>query len=131
MPVVPQKIDREAVRPRLNLHNQPRPQLDPLRRIYQAFEHRLLHPLPKIHAQLRHPPQPDRSLPPPASISTISRARNSTHCAASTRHSNTDFCTLCPKSTHSFATRRSLRLPRSEEHTSELQSLRHLVCRLL
>src|ERR1035438_1716061 len=27
--------------------------------------------------------------------------------------------------------RRSLHLPRSEEHTSELQSLRHLVCRLL
>src|SRR5262245_63518455 len=26
---------------------------------------------------------------------------------------------------------RSLRIPRSEEHTSELQSLRHLVCRLL
>src|SRR5258705_12198311 len=25
----------------------------------------------------------------------------------------------------------ALRLPRSEEHTSELQSLRHLVCRLL
>src|SRR5258705_8931101 len=27
--------------------------------------------------------------------------------------------------------RRRLRAPRSEEHTSELQSLRHLVCRLL
>src|SRR5258705_3039467 len=27
--------------------------------------------------------------------------------------------------------RRSLHTPRSEEHTSELQSLRHLVCRLL
>src|ERR1039458_2973413 len=26
---------------------------------------------------------------------------------------------------------KSLRLPKSEEHTSELQSLRHLVCRLL
>src|ERR1039458_1730745 len=31
----------------------------------------------------------------------------------------------------SQSTKLSSRLPRSEEHTSELQSLRHLVCRLL
>src|SRR5205814_9259552 len=30
-----------------------------------------------------------------------------------------------------WATFRQVTLPRSEEHTSELQSLRHLVCRLL
>src|SRR5262245_64830876 len=37
------------------------------------------------------------------------------------------------RSAKAFALRRDLsdRPPRSEEHTSELQSLRHLVCRLL
>src|SRR5262245_60164897 len=34
----------------------------------------------------------------------------------------------CPKPRHDCA---PVRLQRSEEHTSELQSLRHLVCRLL
>src|ERR1039458_10906460 len=31
----------------------------------------------------------------------------------------------------SYPVARRIRFPRSEEHTSELQSLRHLVCRLL
>src|SRR5258705_2160410 len=39
------------------------------------------------------------------------------------------FCQALPTSTMSSL--RSLIRPRSEEHTSELQSLRHLVCRLL
>src|SRR5258705_7713669 len=37
---------------------------------------------------------------------------------------------LCPCLHHAFEAG-AVRLDRSEEHTSELQSLRHLVCRLL
>src|ERR1035441_10963356 len=39
--------------------------------------------------------------------------------------------TSTPHMTHSGSSSPALRGERSEEHTSELQSLRHLVCRLL
>src|SRR5438045_4946714 len=58
-----------------------------------------------------------------------------------------DYCRSCPRSHRALASSLARRvrhvraqiprrpgggiLPRSEEHTSELQSLRHLVCRLL
>src|SRR5262245_64459611 len=40
----------------------------------------------------------------------------------------TQACASCHQQSHAFAEDAALR---SEEHTSELQSLRHLVCRLL
>src|SRR5258705_2305017 len=39
--------------------------------------------------------------------------------------------TSTPLPCHAFEPERAVVLKRSEEHTSELQSLRHLVCRLL
>src|SRR5205814_9209481 len=59
-----------------------------------------------------------------------STARNSSSSSCTRRHSQR--CSSCAAArTSSPATTLHSRRSRSEEHTSELQSLRHLVCRLL
>src|ERR1039458_10430622 len=81
-----------------------------------------------------HSTAPDRSTPLTGILATYTQSRHSrprrpTFGTASARHKFRGNMCLpegwrsCPGS--SFST------PRSEEHTSELQSLRHLVCRLL
>src|SRR5205814_8592254 len=47
------------------------------------------------------------------------------------RTAQRSFLEISDSRVHVLAFKRSLSNPRSEEHTSELQSLRHLVCRLL
>src|SRR5438093_5833443 len=76
--------------------------------------------------------------PRPVSEATNASAHSGGRCSATSRdttRSNWPFTTTC--SVRSTAMNRSsgicsiLRLTRSEEHTSELQSLTNLVCRLL
>ena len=50
-------VEAQAVRSRVDLVHQPRPQRRPLRRIDLAFEHRVLHALAEIQAGARHPAQ--------------------------------------------------------------------------
>src|SRR5205814_3616465 len=55
------------------------------------------------------------------------RCFRSCSCKASSSACSSDSITM----TSSFSEMRPVMMRRSEEHTSELQSLRHLVCRLL
>src|SRR5258708_17705528 len=68
---------------------------------------------------IRRPPRSPPFPYPTLSRSAPFRACRSTHAA----------CTLF--ATKPVASMRSIRMPRSQEHTSELQSPDHLVCRLL
>src|SRR5205814_7979368 len=60
-------------------------------------------------------------------IHTASAQRNADTCAATAATPNNTKRMFCPSQAHIGSTTSW----RSEEHTSELQSLRHLVCRLL
>src|SRR2546429_7342840 len=74
---------------------------------------------------------------------TLFRSRNSQACRASDKGEQDAFgqhlpnqprpaCAQgCPQTHFFFAARRARKKQRSEEHTSELQSRLHLVCRLL
>src|SRR5437899_7432575 len=70
------------------------------------------------------PSSPTRSLSFDISSSAISRTRSAVTIAPSSRRDACfTHCHTCDREISAVA--------RSEEHTSELQSLRHLVCRLL
>src|ERR1035441_4344280 len=60
------------------------------------------------------------------------RSRRSSSCQTHSRKRSLIFCCFSRAPSVELALTTCLSfLPRSEEHTSELQSLRHLVCRLL
>src|SRR5438045_6711633 len=72
---------------------------------------------------------------PPTAIPFRSRAAPTATCGSPSRARRGSAASRRPASSPSLRcrapTRAALRGDRSEEHTSELQSLRHLVCRLL
>src|SRR5205814_9067406 len=100
-------------------------------------------PPPPLLAPLPSPPHPYRlslhdALPISSSLASASRLRPGRESASST--ARRALCPLGSRACHTSARRWSrssnrarsaTNASRSEEHTSELQSLRHLVCRLL
>src|SRR5262245_41773969 len=72
--------------------------------------------------------KPDSGPPPHVGIIVMHREANYMNNIACTEFSKRGFMVLCMNSR--FENNESV-VARSEEHTSELQSLRHLVCRLL
>src|SRR5258705_9298648 len=83
------------------------------------FPYTTLFRSPRSHAALRPPAPP---APPLSSVLT-------TYWRPFLVKGN--ICSTCPWSSQKSVPRTRIRCSRSEEHTSELQSLRHLVCRLL
>ena len=51
-PIIPQKIETQTVAGFANLRNQSRAHTGPTRRIHQALENRVLHPLAEVLAEL-------------------------------------------------------------------------------
>src|SRR5437899_9028176 len=73
-------------------------------------------------------PPPRSTLFPYTTLFRSPRGRSSANAPALHRARRCDPLARCGRSTRPPP---CIDLPRSEEHTSELQSLRHLVCRLL
>src|SRR5438874_8455505 len=76
-------------------------------------------------------PSPPTSTLFPYTTLFRSRRRRSTRCCSSPRHSYSRSCSTPHWRGTGAASRHSISCSRSEEHTSELQSRRDLVCRLL